>query len=206
MATLPVSIRVAVSTPPVIRVNVALPFPASVQGTGGIKVIKNAGGIWVISPDFPSLPILGSLPNPASKEIWVFDPVTGIYSLLTLSTLANAVFSGQYFLTMWADGNVIALERLMEHQFDVQVTFPANFAGSLASARLASTATKIYSVQKNEVEFAQVTFSAGNVNGSFSVVAATTFAPGDILGVVAPAATDATLNGIRINFNGNRSV
>lgn len=82
------------SLPANIKVNVYLPFPASVQGVGGLSVVKNAGGIWIISPAFDQLAAIVNLPLPASKQVWVFDPVTKIYNVLTLAAVGASLFLG----------------------------------------------------------------------------------------------------------------
>lgn len=75
-----------------IRVNVSAPFPSLVLGTGGINVVK-VNGVWTISPDFAALSVITSLADPTSKEVWVFDPVTGVYNVMTLAVLVS-LFAG----------------------------------------------------------------------------------------------------------------
>jgi hypothetical protein len=82
-------------------------------------------------------------------------------------------------------------------------TFPANFSGSEANVLVAASATTVFSVQKNGVEFGTITFynlSPVSTVGVFAMDASpavpVTFEPGDILSVVAPASPDATLAGL----------
>lgn len=77
-----------------IRVNVSAPFPSLVLGTGGIKVVK-VNGVWTITPDFASLAVIAapSVTDPTSKELWIFDPITGIYNVLTLAGLGDTLYS-----------------------------------------------------------------------------------------------------------------
>lgn len=72
---------------------VSVPFPSLVTGTGGIKVVKS-NGIWTISPDFAALgTISGSaVTDPSQKQIWIWDPVTGQYNVLTLGGLGDALY------------------------------------------------------------------------------------------------------------------
>lgn len=74
------------------RVNTQFPFPALVTGSGGISVSKK-NGIWNIAPNFSALAQIVSLPNPSVKEVWVFDPVTGVYNVMTLAALTTSMFT-----------------------------------------------------------------------------------------------------------------
>src|SRR5205814_4406692 len=69
-----------------------VPFPAAVAGNGGIKVAKT-NGLWTIAPDFSALVPISALANPTSKQVWVFDPVTGDYNVLTLGAVGGSLFS-----------------------------------------------------------------------------------------------------------------
>jgi hypothetical protein len=71
-----------------------VPFPASVQGAGGIKVSKSAG-VWTIEPGFDDIASItaSAIADPTSKQIWIFDPVTGNYNVLTLAGLGDALYS-----------------------------------------------------------------------------------------------------------------
>lgn len=69
-----------------------VPFPALVVGAGAIAVQK-ASGIWTISYDMTRLAILGSLADPATKQVAVFDPVTGVWNAMTLSAVASSALA-----------------------------------------------------------------------------------------------------------------
>lgn len=79
---------------PSLKIKAQVPFPTLVQATGGIKVAKS-GGIWTISPDFPALAELGSISNPSAKQVWIFDPSTGIYNVVSAATLGAALIADQ---------------------------------------------------------------------------------------------------------------
>jgi hypothetical protein len=70
-----------------------VPFPASVQGAGGIKVSKSAG-VWTIEPGFDDIASItaSAIADPTSKQIWIFDPVTLDYNVLTLAGLGDALY------------------------------------------------------------------------------------------------------------------
>src|SRR6185312_10791054 len=70
-----------------------VPFPASVQGAGGIKVSKSAG-VWTIEPGFDDIASItaSAIADPTSKQIWIFDPVTLDYNVLTLAGIGDALY------------------------------------------------------------------------------------------------------------------
>ncbi len=75
-----------------ISVRFPAPFPATVAGQGGIAVEKE-NGVWIIAPDFGALAELlpAALVDPATRQIWVYDPVAGAYNVLTLAGLGEAL-------------------------------------------------------------------------------------------------------------------
>jgi hypothetical protein len=76
-----------------LKVRFPAPFPVTVTGSGGIAVSK-ADGIWIIEPDFAALAEIlpAALADPSAKQIWVFDPVTESYNVLTLAGLGDALY------------------------------------------------------------------------------------------------------------------
>lgn len=72
------------SLPANIRVNVAALFPSRVVGAGGIAVTK-LNGVWTIQPNFGALGLISTPADPTTKQIWVYDPVTGIYNRIQLA-------------------------------------------------------------------------------------------------------------------------
>lgn len=88
--------------------------------------------------------------------------------------------------------------------FARQVQFPNNFAGSVASAASAATASVVLSVRKNGTEVAQVTFGAGQTAGVVTG-ASVTFNSGDVLTLyTTQTIADATLANISITLTGTR--
>jgi hypothetical protein len=85
--------------PASVRVNAQFPFPSLVTGANGIAVSKS-GGIWTIGPNFSALAQITSLPNPASKEIWVFDPNTGVYNVMTLAAFGASLLTDMSSTTL----------------------------------------------------------------------------------------------------------
>ena len=79
------------------------------------------------------------------------------------------------------------------------VSFPANFLGSFAVANVAATSSAVLSLKKNGAQFGTLTFVG--TTGTFSAPA-TSFAPGDLLEIVAPLVPDATLAQLSITLIG----
>lgn len=76
-----------------LKLRTPVPFPARVQGSGGIAVSKG-NGIWTVEPDFSGLAaITGTdVGDPRSKQVWIYDPSLGEYNVLTLAALGDALF------------------------------------------------------------------------------------------------------------------
>lgn len=75
------------------KLRAPVPFPAQVTGSGGIAVSKT-NGVWSIEPDFSGLGQIAAsaVTDPTTKEIWIFDPVSGEYNVLTLGALGDALY------------------------------------------------------------------------------------------------------------------
>jgi len=76
--------------------------------------------------------------------------------------------------------------------------------GHTAEADTASTGTAEFDVQKNGVSIGTVTFTT-SATGVVSI-AATTFAVGDVLKIIAPASADGTLSDIGFSFKGRETI
>jgi hypothetical protein len=85
------------------------------------------------------------------------------------------------------------------------VTFPVALAGSVAVLETAATASTVFSVQKNGVEFGTITFGVSGSVGTFASASGASFAIGDILSVLAPASADMTAAGLGFTLVGTRS-
>jgi hypothetical protein len=88
--------------------------------------------------------------------------------------------------------------------FPLGITFPAGLSDSQAGADAAATADAVFSIRKNDVEFATLTFAAGSAAGVFACAADASFVEGDVLKIVAPNPRDATLSGIAATLVGYR--
>lgn len=94
--------------------------------------------------------------------------------------------------------------RLPRHRFPVEVTFPANFAGSSGYAEGGATASAIFSIVRNSSQVGTATFSGTSATFASSGGAEVTFAIGDTLQLVAPASSDATLSDVAFTLLGYR--
>ncbi len=90
-----------------IRVNANVPFPSRVSGASFI-VVSKANGVWNIAPNYS---LLAVIPPTQTQEFVVYDPVTGAYGLLNVSTFLTSN-AGNYRLVS-ASGDVTIT------QFDV---------------------------------------------------------------------------------------
>lgn len=97
-----------------------------------------------------------------------------------------------------------ATGELLVKIYPLGVTFPAGLTESQAGAEVAASADAVFSITKNGVEFATLTFPAGNSTGVFACVSDTTFEDGDVLRVIAPTPRDATLSGVAATLVGYR--
>lgn len=84
------------------------------------------------------------------------------------------------------------------------VRFLSGMALSKGVAATAATAASTFSVRKNGIEFATMTFAALGTSATFTCAATTDFAAGDILTLVAPASPDDTLADIGFALSGLR--
>ena len=83
------------------------------------------------------------------------------------------------------------------------VSFPKNLVGSLAVSGVAASASAAFSIRKNGVQFATMTFGAGLTTAVF-VGTATSFAARDVLTIMAPNTPDTTLADLGFSLAGTR--
>jgi len=83
------------------------------------------------------------------------------------------------------------------------VTFRAGLSESVADADAAATAETVFSLRKNGVEFATITFAASDATATFVCATDTDFTSGDVLTLVAPTRDD-TLSDIAFTIVGFR--
>jgi hypothetical protein len=111
---------------------------------------------------------------------------------------------GRYDIATWSSLRPDGGEVLNQMVMSIAVTFYAGLVQSQARAGIAATATSVFSLQKNGVQFGTVTFAASGTAGTFAAASDTSFAAGDIFSVVAPNPRDNTLSGISLTVAGFR--
>lgn len=110
-----------------------------------------------------------------------------------------------YDIAIWDNNRPASGEILYEYTFTRSVAFEAGLTTSRAKARAAATASSVFSLQKNGVEFGTMTFAIGATSATFAAASQTTFAAGDVLTVVAPNPRDDTLSGVHGTLAGTRN-
>ena len=84
------------------------------------------------------------------------------------------------------------------------VRFPAAMSGSRGVAGEAATATTVFALKKNGVDFGTMQFAASANLATFTGASNTDFAAGDVLTVIAPNPADSTLADIGFSLAGLR--
>jgi hypothetical protein len=185
-----------------IKLRSPVPFPALVVGNGGIKVTKT-NGQWSIEPDFTALAAISVLADPTSKGIWIFDPVTGDYNVLTLATVGSSLFIGTSTTSVAIGSGSQSFATQPGKLFDVG-SFVVAFETSAPANYLAGQVT-VYDNAGNLT----INVPAGGVGGSGThadwtiVVAGPAGAQGPTgaLGATGAAGANGTDPGIRWTFD-----
>jgi len=140
----------------------------------------------------------GSLPNAMAADLDM-----GGNDIINVGTISYSISNFSFEKSIFISGTPVEDETLYMYVATFNLLFPVNFARTYARVETDPTSDFVLSVQKNGTEIGTITFS----NGSYVGVLATTgtsaqrsFAPGDILKVVAPATADATIENIAISF------
>jgi hypothetical protein len=83
------------SSRPNIGVRVLSKLPATLTASGGLAVSK-VGGVWTFMPDWSQLQLITPTAtlSPATRELWVRDPIANIYNRMTLAGLGQALWWG----------------------------------------------------------------------------------------------------------------
>ena len=110
----------------------------------------------------------------------------------------------RYDVAGWASARPDSGEHMIQVAIPTQTTFYANMTFSVGKADTAAAASAVFSIQKNGVEFATMTFAIGATSATFVCAVDTILAPGDILSVIAPNPRDATLANISTTLVGFR--
>lgn len=144
------------------------------------------------NPAGPASAPLTNTPNPAPSSFYK-----------TSGPILASMMQAGFELGISIPGAVLfSNEWLFGYTFDVAVTFAVNLAGSYATAGVAASGSPVFSLRKNGVQFATLTYSGQT--GIFICPVQTPFAVGDLLELVAPASADGTLSRLSITLFGTR--
>lgn len=110
-----------------------------------------------------------------------------------------------YDIAFWDPGRAAAGETVFKIIVSRTVTFPAGLTNSQAIASTAATTEAVWSIRRNGVEFATMTFEPGATVAAFASTADTLAGSGDLITIVAPDSRDATLADITGVLAGTRS-
>lgn len=119
-------------------------------------------------------------------------------------TLRLNIRGDRYDVAIWDPGKPGGGELVFKTVTPATLTFPQNLTGSIVKAGTAATATSVWSIRRNGVQVATMTFAAGQQNATFASSAAIAFAAGDILEIIAPNPADATLRDVFGVLSGSR--
>lgn len=158
----------------------------------------------------------GSHPNEVAirdNGAWVYaTPATG-WRAWVVDEAAEYVWLGSAWakasapvdMGTFVSGSPSASEVVLRYVFARSVTFADEFAGSVASAGTAATASTVFIVKKNGSTVGTVTFSASGTTGVFATTGTTvSFAAGDVLELQAPSSPDSTLANVSFTLAGVR--
>lgn len=151
-------------------------------------IVHRFGNAWI------SLVAENTGHDPASEA----DPHDGVYWDLYVSQ------GDRYEIWFGDSDQPVDGEELFKGYVTLDIEFPAHLAQSIAKADVASTDACVFSIRKNNIEFATLTFGAGQSTGAFESTGMTLTA-GDKISLIAPNPRDVTLRGLAATLVAYRS-
>lgn len=91
--------------PASVRVNAAFPFPALITASGPSTITK-VNGVWKIGFTFNGLGQLAAGADPTTKQILIYDQVTGSFMVTTVALLLASAAATR---TVIAAGDIVVL-------------------------------------------------------------------------------------------------
>lgn len=140
-----------------------------------------------------STPLYEVVTGPSTVTSWT-DKRTFIY------TLNNQPFDVAAYYPGTLPTSAIVLMIPMARS----VTFPAGLTNSVGKSQVAAAAQTDFDIQKNGVSFGTMRFAAAATDATFIAASSASFAPGDVIKVVAPVLADTTLAGVHLTLAGTR--
>lgn len=126
-----------------------------------------------------------------------------IKALLSTPTTLGAAYDVPFFVPEKPTASQVVLSFIAVTNF----TLPVNLTGSIARAKIASTAITTFDIRFKSgaaaaTSVGSLTFAAAGTVATFTFAAPVNIVAGDELEIVAPAVADATLSGIRATLKG----
>jgi len=162
-------------------------------------------GVTTVTLD-PGYPVLTAGLSALDLALIAFDNnlansvATTNANLTTLTNLVNTLMVEQ--IEDWVLGKPGAGAVIKRFVAVRNFTIPIAQAGSQVKANVAATATAVFNLAKNGVNFGTWSFAAAGTVPTLAAAAATSFVAGDVLSITAPGAQDATLADIALNLKG----
>lgn len=85
-----------------------------------------------------------------------------------------------------------------------EIFFDAGMPGCLAASRIAATAQTVFSVRKDNIQFATITFAIGSTVGVWASLVDVSFITGNWFSIMGPAVPDLTLEDLYITLKYHR--
>jgi hypothetical protein len=132
-----------------------------------------------------------SSPSPYNITVWVPSSVNLLEGNVTTYDI-GLFFPGQY----------VASQVILLLPIERAVTFAPNFVPSVAACGVNPASSTVFSIRKNNVQAATLSFATNGV-ATFVSASGAAFNPGDVLTIVGQATPDLTLANVGITLSGD---
>jgi hypothetical protein len=214
LVTIPGSQGIEVSdggSPQVVSSATAIDF----VGTAVASVVDSGGGLATVTinqgaPGISGIEVGdGGSPKTVSEATAIDFVGAGVTVADSGGGLATVTVDAPYDFGIFYSGVPGNSQEIFRMEAVRAFTIADGAPGSTANARVESTGSAVFSIRKNGVQFATVTWSAGSPTDydgtwAFDVAADESFVAGDVLTMVGPSTADTTLEDIAIFVKGSR--
>lgn len=174
--------------------SIAIEAPGTTFVTGTIFRLYGKKAVSYVPTTIAALSDVDFVPAPTNSQVLTYNSTTSKWEPISLAFDANMFFPGSY------SSNQILARILIPKNMKLL----SGLSGSFSSSTVAATSTTAISILKNASSIGSIEFAAGGTTGSFTFASDVTFAPGDILSIVAPSSPDATLSNVSLTLSGVR--
>lgn len=120
-------------------------FPATVTAEGGFEIVK-ANGVWTLRPKWDDLAVETSLPDASNRRLWMYNPIIGSYSQLSVQALIDSLPAGPQgeaatiavgtvtTVPFGSPATVTNIGTPEEAIFDIEIPAGQNGAGDMSAA------------------------------------------------------------------------